>query len=376
MGSHSRTQLKGQRRSTPRPDVPRGFLAWKVKVRSVAPPRIAVLATDVALDIGTANCRLATAQRGILFNEPTVVAIDTNSGDVVEVGFGALDSVGRSSRHIVVFRPFAQGTTVDFDVTARLISGLFDRAGISKMSRARVVMSVPSLATAIERRALRQAAIQAGAREVSLVEAPIAAAIGLGMPVQDPVGSAVTILGAGASEAALISLGGIVTGSGRRHGGNDLDGAIASLLRQRHGVVVAPATVEMLKCNLASALGRTHGSSEVVQARMVDSGNPVEVEVGADLVNVALTELLNSTIKMVQDCLSDAPPDLSQDVSAGGLTLVGGHAQLNDLAELIATGTGIEVNVADDADLVIIRGLQLCLAEMSSLHALFRNVDR
>jgi rod shape-determining protein MreB len=334
------------------------------------------LATDVALDIGTANCRLATAQRGILFNEPTVVAIDTNSGDVVEVGFGALDSVGRSSRHIVVFRPFAQGTTVDFDVTARLISGLFDRAGISKMSRARVVMSVPSLATAIERRALRQAAIQAGAREVSLVEAPIAAAIGLGMPVQDPVGSAVTILGAGASEAALISLGGIVTGSGRRQGGNDLDGAIASLLRQRHGVVVAPATVEMLKCNLASALGRTHGSSEVVQARMVDSGNPVEVEVGADLVNVALTELLNSTIKMVQDCLSDAPPDLSQDVSAGGLTLVGGHARLNDFAELIATGTGIEVNVADDADLVIIRGLQLCLAEMSSLHALFRNVDR
>jgi len=333
------------------------------------------MATDVALDIGTANCRLATAQRGILFNEPTVVAIDTNSGDVVQVGFGALDSVGRSARHIVVFRPFSQGTTVDFDVTARLISGLFDRAGISKLSRARVVMSVPSLATAIERRALRQAAIQAGAREVSLVEAPIAAAIGLGMPVQDPVGSAVTILGAGASESALISLGGIVTGSGRRQGGNDLDSAIASLLRQRHGVVVSPAVVEMLKRHLASALGRTHGSSEVVQARLVESGVPVEVEVGADLVNTALGDVLASTIKMVQDCLSDAPPDLSQDVSAGGLTLAGGHAQLSDFAELIATGTGIEV-VADEPDLVVIRGLQLCLSEMSSLHALFRNVDR
>ena len=334
------------------------------------------MATDVALDIGTANCRLATAQRGILFNEPTVVAIDTNSGDVVEVGYGALDSVGRSARHIVVFRPFAQGTTVDFDVTARLISGLFDRAGISKMSRARVVMSVPSLATAIERRALRQAAIQVGAREVSLVEAPIAAAIGLGLPVQDPVGSAVTLLGAGASEAALISLGGIVTGSGRRHGGNDLDSAISALLRQRHGVVVSPAIVEMLKCTLASALGRTHGESQVVQARLVESGDPVEVEVGADLVNAALSDVLSSTIKMVQDCLSDAPPDLSQDGSAGGLTLVGGHALLRDFAELIATGTGIEVTVADDPDLVVIRGLQLCLEEMSSLHALFRNVDR
>jgi rod shape-determining protein MreB len=334
------------------------------------------MATDVALDIGTSYCRLATAQRGILFNEPTVVAIDTNSGDVVEVGYGALDSVGRSSRHVVVFRPFAQGTTVDFDVTARLISGLFDRAGISKMSRARVVMSVPSLATAIERRALRQAAIQAGAREVSLIEAPIAAAIGLGLPVQDPVGSAVTLLGGGASEAALISLGGIVTGSGRRHGGNDLDSAIASLLRQRHGVVVAPSTVEVLKITLASALGRTHGSSELVLARLVDRGDLVQVEVGADLVNVALHEVLTSTVKMIQDCLADAPPDLSQDVSAGGLTLAGGHAQLNDFAELIAIGTGIEVSIADQPDLVVIRGLQLCLAEMSSLHALFRNVDR
>ncbi|MGD0055376.1 MAG: rod shape-determining protein [Acidimicrobiales bacterium] len=334
------------------------------------------MATDVALDIGTSYCRLATAQRGILFNEPTVVAIDTNSGEVVEVGYGALDSVGRTSRHIVVFRPFAQGTTVDFDVTARIISGLFDRADISKLSRARVVMSVPSLATAIERRALRQAAIQAGAREVSLVEAPIAAAIGLGLPVQDPVGSAVTLLGAGASEAALISLGGIVTGAGRRHGGNDLDAAIASLLRQRHGVVVSPATVEALKINLGSALGRTHGRSEIVLARLVDSGDLVQVEVGADLVNAALNEVLSSTIKMIQDCLGDAPPDLSQDVSAGGLTLVGGHAQLNDFAELIAIGTGIEVNVADESDLVVIRGLQLCLAEMSSLHALFRNVDR
>jgi rod shape-determining protein MreB and related proteins len=140
------------------------------------------MALDVALDIGTARTRLATSSRGVIFDEPTVVAIDTTSGDVVEVGHDALEVVGRSSRHVVAFRPLWQGATIDFDVTARLISGLFDRAGVSKLSRARVVMSVPTLATAIEQRAIRQAAIQAGAKEVSLIEAPIAAAIGLAAP--------------------------------------------------------------------------------------------------------------------------------------------------------------------------------------------------
>jgi rod shape-determining protein MreB len=333
------------------------------------------MATDVALDIGTSHTRLATAQRGLLFNEPTLVAIDTNSGDVVEVGHGALEMVGRTPRHVIVFRPLAQGATVDFDVTARLISGLFERAGVSKLSRARVVMSVPSLATSIERRALRQAAVQAGAREVSLIEAPIAAAIGLGLPVQDPVGSAVTVLGAGASEAALISLGGIVTSSARRLGGNDVDNAIASLLRLRQGVVVAPATLEMLKINLASAFATTRGLVEVVMARTVDRGELVEVEVSAELVNAALNDVVAASVRMIQDCLGEAPPDLSQDVSARGLTLVGGHAQLNDLADLIASSTGVEVGVAPSPDTVIIEGLQMCLEEMSSLHGLLRSAD-
>jgi rod shape-determining protein MreB len=333
------------------------------------------MATDVALDIGTSHSRLATAQRGLLFNEPTLVAIDTNSGEVVEIGHEALEMVGRTPRHVIVFRPLAQGATVDFDVTARLISALFDRAGVSKLSRARVVMSVPSLATAIERRALRQAAIQAGAREVSLIEAPIAAAIGLGLPVQDPVGSAVTVLGAGASEAALISLGGIVTSGARRLGGNDVDNAIASLLRLRQGVVVAPATVEMLKINLASALATTRGMVEVVTARTVDRGELVEAEVSAELVNAALHDVVAASIRMIQDCLGEAPPDLSQDVSARGLTLVGGHAQLKDLDELIATSTGVEVNVAPSPDIVIIEGLQMCLEEMSSLHSLLRSAE-
>ncbi len=327
------------------------------------------------MDIGTANSRVATSS-GIVFDEPTVVAIDTRTGEVVEVGWGASDLVARTRRHVVAFRPLAQGATIDFDVTARLVSGLFERVGISALSRARVVMSVPSLATAIERRALRQAAIQAGAREVSLLEAPLAAGIGLGLPVQEPVGSAVTVLGAGASESTVLSLGGIVTRSARRQGGSDVDAAIATRLRHRAGVVVAPATAELLKIHLGSARGRLGQPSERVVARTVEAGELVEVDVGAELVNAALTDVVHATAAMVQEALAEAPPDLSQDVSSRGITLVGGHAQLTDFAELLAAETGVDVRVADEPELVVVRGLQLCLDEMSRLHTLLREMDR
>lgn len=334
------------------------------------------MATDVALDIGTARTRLATADRGLVFDEPTMVAIDTSSGAVVDIGHGAIDLIGRTPRHVVVFRPLAQGTTVDFDVTARLIAGLFERAGVSKLSRARVVMSVPSLATSIERRALRQAAVQAGAREVSLMEAPVAAAIGLGLPVQDPVGSAVTLLGAGASESAIISLGGIVALGARRVGGNDVDEALATLLRLRQGVVVAPAVLEELKITMGSARSRSHGESRTVSARAIEDGQLETIEVKAELVNAALSDTVNATLRLIQECLAEAPPDLSQDVSNQGMVLVGGHAQLTDFAELIAHTTGVTVRVAEDPGTVVIRGLAMCLEQMASLHALFREVDR
>jgi rod shape-determining protein MreB len=333
------------------------------------------MATDVAIDIGTASTRLATTQ-GVVFDEPTLVAIDTSTGDVIEIGAEALDLVGRTTRHIVVFRPLAQGATVDFDVTARLIAALFERAGVSKLSRARVVMSVPSLATSIERRALRQAALQAGAKEVSLIEAPIAAAVGLGLPVQEPIGSAVAVLGAGASEAALLSLGGIVTSGTRRLGGTDIESTLGSLLRSRRGVVVAPSTLEQLKISMGSASRLSGGQRVLVPARTVDRGRPVEVEVGADIVNEALGDVVAQTARMLEECLGDAPPDLSQDISERGLTLVGGHAQLRDFADVLALATGLAVTVAPDPSTVIIRGLQLCLEEMSSLHALLRSADR
>jgi rod shape-determining protein MreB len=218
--------------------------------------------------------------------------------------------------------------------------------------------------------------MQAGAKEVSLMEAPMAAAIGLGLPVQDPVGSAVAVLGAGASEAALISLGGIVTSGSRRVGGADVESTLATLLRLRHGVVVSPRTLEELKISMGSARLRTITQVPIVAARTVERGVIVDVAVDAGLVNEALSDVVQSTVKLIQECLADAPPDLSQDISQQGLTLVGGHAQLADFAELLSLSTGIDVRVADDPATVIIRGLELCLEEMSSLHSLLRTADR
>lgn len=333
------------------------------------------MATDVAVDVGTSATRIATQERGVVLTEPTVVAIDTGTGTVVACGRDALDAVIRWPRHVVAFRPLAKGATVDFDVAARMFRALFEQVGLSRVSRIRVVMSVPAFATSIERRALRQAALQAGAVEATLLESPIAAAIGLGMPVQEPVASAVVSLGFGSSETALISLGGIVTGRSMRVGGGDFDAAIATVLRQRYGVVAAPEVVERVKCELASALGRRSGEARMIPARTVDRGEPVRVEITADEVCTAVQELVASTVRLVQETLSEAPPDLAQDVLDQGLTLVGGHAQIGDLAELIAKETGVVVRVADEPELVVIRGLERSLGQMASLHALFRRAE-
>jgi rod shape-determining protein MreB len=333
------------------------------------------MALDVAIDIGTSRTRLATSSQGIIFDEPTMVAIDTNEGTVLSVGVNALELVGRSARPVIVYRPLSQGATIDFDVTARMLFGLFHRAGLSKVSRTRVVMSIPTLATPIERRALRQAAVQAGARDVTLIEAPLAGAIGLNLPIQEPLGNAVSVIGGGASEIAIISLGGIVTMDSRRLGGEDINRTIADAIRHQFGVVVSPAIIEALKYNLASVLGATNGKSEVVPGRSVENGSPVEIEVDASLVNASVMSVMKANAEMMQECFRITPPDLSQDVANLGVSLIGGVAGMRQVGEYLAGQTGVKTTVAETPDLVIMRGLQLCLEQMGQLHSLFRGRD-
>jgi rod shape-determining protein MreB len=326
----------------------------------------------VALDVGTATTRLATSDGAISLSESSVVAIDTRNGDIVDVGDGAWRMVARSPQHVVNYRPLANGTTVDFDVAARLIRAMFDRAGFGRIH---VTMSVPSLATSIERRALRQAALQAGASEVALVESTIAAAIGAQLAVEEPVASPIMVLGAGATETAVMSLGGIVTHRSVRVGGAHLDEAIADILRTRYGVVIAPHVAASLKIGIASPLGSLRKEVRVVPARTVETGQPVSVEVSGGLVEAAISDHIRTVVRSVKECLSEAPPDLAQDVSVRGITLAGGVAQMTDVAELLTREVGVVCHTPPQPDLLVLRGLLRCVNEVSALRRTSRNFD-
>jgi len=334
------------------------------------------MALDVALDIGTSHTRLATRQRGVLFDEPTMVAIDTNTGDVLEVGDGALNLVGRTSRHVVVFRPFNQGATVDFDVTARLIAALFDRAGVSKLSRARVVMSVPSLATAIERRALRQAAVQAGAREVSLIEAPLAAAIGLGMPVQDPVGSAVTLLGAGASEAAIISLGGIVASESIRIAGDELDDAIITYVKKEYALALGERTAEEIKIALGSAYPLQEELYAEVRGRDLVTGLPKTIVVSTQEIREAIEEPVAAIVDTVKVTLDKTPPELAADIMTRGIVATGGGAMLHGLSERLNAETGMPIVIAANPLYSVVQGSGQCLENFDVLKGVLSSTQQ
>jgi rod shape-determining protein MreB len=236
-------------------------------------------------------------------------------------------------------------------------------------------MSVPAFATSIERRALRQAALQAGAVDATLIEAPIAAAIGVGLSVDEPVAAPIIMLGGGACETALMSLGGIVTAKSVRIGGSHLDESVASALRHRYGVVVSPRVAESLKNELGSLMGSRRSDVRVVPARTVDLGLPVSVEVSAEVVDGAIGDHVRSIVRSVKECLGEAPPDLSQDVSIRGIHVVGGMAQLHDFPELLTNEVGVACTTVVQPDLVVIRGLLRCLNELHSLHRSLRLTD-
>lgn len=329
------------------------------------------MARDLAIDLGTANTLVYARGRGIVLNEPTVIALNSRSQDVLAIGHEAWQMIGRTPGYIVAVRPLRQGAITDFDITERMIRLLLQRCGVSRFNRPRVLICVPSAITSVERRAVTEAARRAGASEAFLMEQPMAAAIGAGLQIHEPVGNMVVDVGGGTSESAVISLGGIVAVRALRCGGFDLDSAIQLYVRRVHGIAIGERTAEEVKLAIGSAgpyEGEVHAE---VRGREVMTGMPRVVRLSPEEVRGAIEEQIRQIVSAAVECLGEAPPELAQDIIFQGIHLVGGGSLLRGLAKRLADETAVPVHVVDTPLECVALGAGRCLDSFDSLRSLF-----
>jgi len=329
------------------------------------------MARDLAIDLGTANTLVYARGRGIVLNEPTVIALNSRSQEVLAIGHQAWQMIGRTPGYIVAVRPLRQGAITDFDITERMIRLLLQRCGVSRFNRPRVLICVPSAITSVERRAVTEAARRAGASEAFLMEQPMAAAIGAGLQIHEPVGNMVVDVGGGTSESAVISLGGIVAVRALRCGGFDLDSAIQLYVRRVHGIAIGERTAEEVKLAIGSA-GPYPGEVNVeVRGREVMTGMPRLVMLSPEEVRGAIEEQIRQIVSAAVECLGEAPPELAQDIIYQGVHLVGGGSLLRGLAKRLADETAVPVHVVDTPLECVALGAGRCLDSFDSLKTLF-----
>jgi len=333
------------------------------------------VARDLAIDLGTSNTQVFAKGRGVILEEPTVIALNTRTHEVLAVGDEALEQIGRTPGYIVAVRPLREGAITDFDITERTIRLLLRRAGLTKMNRPRVLLCVPSAITSVERRAVKEAARRAGASAAHLIEQPMAAAIGAGLEVHEPVGSMVVDVGGGTTETAVISLGGIVAYRAVRCGGFDMDSAIQGYVRQKHGMAISERTAEELKLAIGSALPDDEELHAEARGRGVTTGEPRTVVLTSDEIRYALSDQVELVVDTVLGCLSDAPPELAQDIIYEGIHLLGGGAQLRGLAQRLAEATDVPVHLVADPLRCVVEGAGQCLESFDSLRPIFAAAD-
>ncbi|TCJ20043.1 rod shape-determining protein [Rubrobacter taiwanensis] len=327
---------------------------------------------DVAVDLGTANTRIFVRGEGVSLFEPSVVTVEVATERLLAVGAAARKMLGRAPGNIAVVRPLRRGVIANFELTAQMLSHFISqvrRPLLSSLIGPRVVVCVPSEATRVEIRALREAVEFSGAREVFVVEEPLAAAIGAGLPVSEPRGSMVVDLGAGKTEVAVISLGGIVTRSFIRIGGEDLDRAIATYIQREHKLTVGPVSAERLKMELGSALPPGEERSVEVRGRSLLSGFPQTITVSGGEIREAIGVQVEAIVAAVRDTLDRTPPDLASDIMDVGMVLTGGGALLRRLDERLRRETGVPVHVADDPLECVTLGAGRALEEMDHHHS-------
>ncbi len=304
---------------------------------------------DMGIDLGTANTLVCVKGKEIIMREPSVVAYDVRNDEVRAVGREAKEMIGRTPGSIVAVRPLQDGVIADFDVTAAMLKR-FIRTALkgSFVSRARVMVCIPAGVTEVESRAVEDAAKQAGATRVALIEEPLAAAIGAGLPVDDATGCMVVDIGGGTSEVAVISLGDIVTAQSVRIAGDDLDESIIAYVRKKYNLLIGERTAEQLKIEIGSCVPYENEGSIEIKGRNLVDGLPKNVVITAAEVREAMSDTINSIIDAVRTTLEKTPPELSADIIDRGITLMGGGALLRGIDKLIAAETDMPVFIADN----------------------------
>ena len=304
---------------------------------------------DIGIDLGTANTLVYVKSKGIVVSEPSVVAINKNTGEVLKVGNEAKEMLGRTPGNIIAIRPLKDGVIADFDVTQAMLKYFIGKASQNhSFLKPRVIVCVPSGVTEVEKRAVEDGTLNAGAKEVYIIEEPMAAAIGAGLPVEEATGSMVVDIGGGTSEVAVISLGGIVASKSLRIAGDDFDEAIINYIKKKFSLMTGERTAEKLKIDIGSAYEPIEDAYEEVSGRAMVTGLPKNIRVSTtDIVN-ALKEPVEQLVSAIKSTLEITPPELAADIMDRGITLTGGGALLRGLDRLITEQTGMDVNIAEN----------------------------
>ena len=325
---------------------------------------------DIAIDLGTANTLVFERGRGIVVSEPSVVAVDSETGQVQAVGDEARRMIGRTPATISAIRPLRHGVIADFEVTERMLRYFIRSVHPRAYRRSRVVMCAPSGITEVEKRAVEEACLAAGARKVALIEEPIAAAIGAEVPIAEPAGNMVVDIGGGTSEVAVIALGGMIVSQSLRVGGYDFDDAITTYLKRVHSVAVGQQTSEKLKLAIGSAVPLDPELESDVRGRDVGTGLPKNLTLTSAELREACAEPLRSIVEAVRATLERTPPELAADLSTRGILLAGGGALLRGLDRLLADATQLPVRIADSPLTCVALGAGQALEEYDALEGL------
>ena len=317
--------------------------------------------SDIAIDLGTANTLIYVKGKGILIREPSVVAVRHDDGKICAIGFEAWEMLGKTHKGIDVIRPMKDGVIDDDEVAEDMIRYFIRKVHKNRLFRPRVVVCVPSGVTKSEKRIIRDSAEHAGAREVHLVAEPMAAALGVGLPVNDPIGSMVIDIGGGTTEIAVISLGGIVNDTSVRVAGDEMDDTILQFMRRNYNLLIGERTAEEVKCKIGTATMQDKEISMVVKGRDLVAGIPKAIEINSVQIREALAEPVNAIVDAVKLTLEKTPPELAADIRDRGIILTGGGSKLKGLDHRLRDETSLPINLADDPMTCVVRGTGLIL---------------